>query len=338
MPERIQAIPQSRRNCFRSIAHVLNIPKSTLHVYFKRGVIAKYSSVLKPSLTESNKVCRFNWAIKHVTDIDGAKYFDPMNDTVHVDEKWCFMTRLQKKIYAVARPRWQEAKGEWFTGKMCIWHFTEVVPEQRSSCRRDAGTPVMKTVTVTRDTYKAMIIDNVIPAIRSKWPSDETKRVKIQQDNARPHVPPSDAAIVAACKAMGWDMEMANSPDLNVLDLGFFRAIQTLQVEKHSSSIEDIVAATDAAWEARCLEEVILDTGGNDYKIPHMKKDVLLARGRLPEMVSYYAAHMEKLDREVQESMEMGVICTQIEALTIYNDTEVHDDIVAALGLVQLSE
>ncbi|RHY39373.1 hypothetical protein DYB30_002754 [Aphanomyces astaci] len=397
IPERIQAIPQSRRNCFRSIAYALNIPKSTLHVYFKRGVIAKYSSVLKPSLTESNKVCRLNWAIKHVTDIDRAKYFDPMNDTVHVDEKWFFITRLQKKIYgapgekikqrsckskrhllkviflsAVARPRWDQAKGEWFDGKIGTWHFTEVVPAQRRSCRRDAGTPAMKTVTVTRDTYKAMIIDNVIPAIRSKWPSDETKRVKIQQDNARPHVPPSDAAIVAACKAMGWDMEVVfqppNSPDLNVLDLGFFRAIQTLQVEKHSSSIEDIVAATDAAWAAvstttlnknfltlqRCLQEVILDTGGNDYKIPHMKKDVLLARGRLPEMVSCernawrvgcaylsrvdYAAHMEKLDREVQESMEMGVICTQIEALTIYNDTEVHDDIVAALGLVQLSE
>ncbi|RLO11610.1 hypothetical protein DYB28_011183 [Aphanomyces astaci] len=99
LPERIQAIPQSRRYCFRSIAHALGIPKSTLHSYYKRGVIAKYSSVLKPSLTESNKVCRLNWALQNVKDIDGAKFFDPMFDTVHVDEKWFFMSRIQKKVY-----------------------------------------------------------------------------------------------------------------------------------------------------------------------------------------------------------------------------------------------
>ncbi|ETV64143.1 hypothetical protein H257_18925 [Aphanomyces astaci] len=269
---------------------------------------AQHPQVNPPCLLQAWRHCE-NWAIKHVTDIDGAKYFDLMYHTVHVDEKWFFMTRLQKKIYgapgekikqrsckskrhllkvmflsAVARPRWDQAKGEWFDGKIGTWHFTEIVPAQRRSCRRDAGTPVMKTVNVTRDTYKAMIIDNVIPAIRSKWPSGETKRVKIQQDNARPHVV----------------FQPPNSPDLNVLDLGFFRAIQTLQVEKNSSSLEEIVAATDAAWAAvstttltknfltlqRCLQEIILDT----------------------------------------------------EALTIYNGTEVHDDIVAALGLVQLSE
>ncbi|KAF0766305.1 hypothetical protein AaE_002930 [Aphanomyces astaci] len=312
IPERIQAIPQSRRYCFRSNLDALNIPKSTLHVYFKRGVIAKYSSVLKPALTESNKVCRLNWAIKHVTDIDGAKHFDPMNDTVHVDEKWFFMTRLQKKVYGAPgekiKQRSCKSKRHLLKGNGSTARSAPGTSPR--SCRRNgarpfsyAGTPVMKTVNVTRDTYKAMIIDNVIPAIRSKWPSGETKRVKIQQDNARPHVPPSDTAIVAACKAMGWDMEVVfqppNSPDLNVLDLGFFRAIQTLQVEKNSSSLEEIVAATDAAWAAvstttltknfltlqRCLQEVILDTGGNDYKIPHMKKDVLLARGRLPEMI-----------------------------------------------------
>ncbi|RHZ00475.1 hypothetical protein DYB37_012837 [Aphanomyces astaci] len=135
-------------------------------------------------------------------------------------------------------------------------------------------------------------------------PGDETKRVKIQHDNTRRDVPPSEDAIVVACMAMVWEMEVVfqppNSPYFNVLDLGFFRAIQTLQVEKHSSSLEGIVAATDMAWVGvstttliknfltlqRCLQEVILETGGNDYKIQHIKKNVLLARGRLPEMDS----------------------------------------------------
>ncbi|RHY59879.1 hypothetical protein DYB34_008589 [Aphanomyces astaci] len=137
LPKRIQAIPQSPRYCFRSLAHFLGMPKSTLHDYFKRGVFAKYSSVLKPALTESNKVCHLKGALDHVCDRDGSKFFDDMYDTLHVDEKWFFMTRLQKKVYgaigekikqrsckskhhllkvmfltAVARPRWDETCGE----------------------------------------------------------------------------------------------------------------------------------------------------------------------------------------------------------------------------------
>ncbi|KAF0691505.1 Aste57867_17288 [Aphanomyces stellatus] len=130
-----------------------------------------------------------------------------------------------------------------------------------------------------------MLIDKVIPSIRAKWPSSGPRKVKIQQDNARPHVPPLDPNVLAACKKDGWDMEIVcqppNSPDMNVLDLEFFRAIQTLQVEKFSSTIEEIVAATEEAWTAvsmqtlnknfialqRCLQEVILKRGGNDYKV-----------------------------------------------------------------------
>ncbi|RHY43043.1 hypothetical protein DYB38_012284 [Aphanomyces astaci] len=143
LPQRIQTIPQSRRYCFRSVAHALGMPTSTLHTYYKRGVIAKYSSVVKPLLTDSNKVCRLNWALDQVRDIDGEKFIDAMYDAVHVDEKWFFMTRLQRKVIgapgekikqrtckskqhllkvmflsAVARLRWDDSKQEWFDGKI----------------------------------------------------------------------------------------------------------------------------------------------------------------------------------------------------------------------------
>ncbi|ETV94442.1 hypothetical protein H310_11770 [Aphanomyces invadans] len=119
LPQRIQTIPQSRRYCFRTFAHLLK------------------STVLKPALTDFNKVCHLNWAIQHVQDVDCAKFFDPMLDTVHIDKKWFFMTRLRKKVYgapgekikqrsckskqhllkvmfltAVTRPRWDEDKNE----------------------------------------------------------------------------------------------------------------------------------------------------------------------------------------------------------------------------------
>ncbi|ETV72993.1 hypothetical protein H257_12039 [Aphanomyces astaci] len=297
LPYRIQAIPQSRRYCFRSLAHALDMPKSTLHDYFKRGVFAKYSSVLKPALTESNKVCRLKCALDHVCDRDGAKFFDDMYDTVHVDEKWFFMTRLQKKVYGAIGEKITQRSCKskhhllkWFDGKLGTWHFTEIVQAQRRSSRRDAGTPVMKTVSVTRETYKTMLVDKVIPATGAKWPRGETKAVKIQQDNAQPHV----------------------RPNLNDLDLGFFRAIQALQAETHSSSLEEIVAATDAAWDVvstktlnknfltlqRCLQEVILN----------------------------------------KESMEMSAFCTQKEALNIVDDTDADDNLAAAFGLVELTD
>ncbi|RHY18056.1 hypothetical protein DYB28_003072 [Aphanomyces astaci] len=61
-------------------------------------VIAKYSSVVKPSLADFNKVCCLNWVLDQVRDINGEKFIDTMYDTVHVDEKWFFMTRLQRKV------------------------------------------------------------------------------------------------------------------------------------------------------------------------------------------------------------------------------------------------
>ncbi|ETV73043.1 hypothetical protein H257_12080 [Aphanomyces astaci] len=264
LPKRIQAIPQSRRYCASP------------------GSLA-WGCQNRTCTTTSNKASlqSTRWALDHVCDRDGAKFFDDIYDTVHVDEKW-----LEKKVHGaigekikqrsckskrhllkvmlltdVARPRWDETCGEWFDGKLGTWHFSEIVPAQRRSGRRDARTPVMKTVSVTRETYKAILVDKVC--------------------NPR-QVATRDVDVVAAYNADGWDMEVVfqppNSPDLNVLDLGFFRAIQALQAEKHSSSLEEIVAATDAAWDVvstktlnknfltlqRCLQEAILNKGGND--------------------------------------------------------------------------
>ncbi|KAF0712947.1 Aste57867_4587 [Aphanomyces stellatus] len=98
---RIITVPQARRFCFRSLAHAIKMPQSTLHYYYKRGVIAKYSSYLKPILTSSNKVARLKWALDRVKEVQGTKYFNYMYDTVHVDEKWFFMTRKKKVIYDV---------------------------------------------------------------------------------------------------------------------------------------------------------------------------------------------------------------------------------------------
>ena len=81
-----------------------------------------------------------------------------------------FITKVMF-IAAVARPRHNPATNSAFDGKIGLWAFTEKVPAVRSSRNRPAGTLVTKCVEVTKETYKAKLIDGVIPAIKAKWPA-----------------------------------------------------------------------------------------------------------------------------------------------------------------------
>ncbi|KAF0723503.1 hypothetical protein AaE_009860 [Aphanomyces astaci] len=151
-----------------------------------------------------------------------------MMDCLHVDEKWFFSTRVHKSNYlahdedpphrtvksktfitkvmflsAIARLRWDHDKGEWLDGKIGTWHFTERVPTLRGSRKRPAGTMVTNPVSVTREVYKTMLLDKVIPAIKAKWPKGETKGVIIQQDNSKPHIPPQTLASLLRVPAAG---------------------------------------------------------------------------------------------------------------------------------------
>jgi hypothetical protein len=50
-----------------------------------------------------------------------------------------------------------------------------------------------------------------------------------------------------AAKQHGFDIRLIcqppNSPDFNILDLGFFRAIQAIQYKKNTKTVEDLVPA-----------------------------------------------------------------------------------------------
>ena len=69
-----------------------------------------------------------------------------------------------------------------------------------------------------------MLLDNVIPAIKAKFPTSRKNRpIYIQMDNAKPHTVRVDKLIEEQCSQDGWDIRIKkqppNSPDLNVLDL-----------------------------------------------------------------------------------------------------------------------
>ncbi|OMP10453.1 hypothetical protein COLO4_04492 [Corchorus olitorius] len=90
----------------------------------------------------------------------------------------------------VARPRFDAASNELFSGKIGVFPLVIKEPSKRSSVNRPAGTLETKPITtVNKDIMKTFLIDKVLPAIREKWPHDDMRSpIYIQQDNARPHV------------------------------------------------------------------------------------------------------------------------------------------------------
>ncbi|CAN0210245.1 unnamed protein product [Discosporangium mesarthrocarpum] len=89
-----------------------------------------------------------------------------------------------------------------------------------------------------------------------------------------------------AIQAKAWDSiiletQPANSPDLNVNDLGFFHSIQQLKEEVGVSSPEDLVVTMEAfdvypretlerVWQSlfAVLGEVLGSKGDNSYRLP----------------------------------------------------------------------
>ncbi|TBT99189.1 hypothetical protein CWI36_2064p0020 [Hamiltosporidium magnivora] len=137
-----------------------------------------------------------------------------------------------------------------------------------------------------------MIIDNVIPAIKSKFPpAYKKKTIYVQQDNTKPHFSDNDADIVALSSADDWNIKFkaqpANSFYLNVLDLCFFNSIQSLQYEASPHTIDELINSNtlDNVFTTlqACMESIMLADRGNGYKIPHLSKGKLRREGRMLE-------------------------------------------------------
>ncbi|XP_074300833.1 uncharacterized protein LOC141632159 [Silene latifolia] len=290
---------------------------------------------------------RIQWVLNHVNrlSLNGRVSFDDMFYVVHIDEKWYYMTRLSQKYYllrgeqephrtckskrfitkimfmgAVARPIIPGDGEVSFDGKIGIFPFSCVVPAKRSSKNRDKGTLETRAIErITKAVIKACMIEKVIPAIKAKWPERRGRKIFIQQDNARPHISPNDPDFRAAATSDGWDMELIcqppNSPDHNILDLGLFRSIQTLQHEKAPKSVVELVNAVVRSDEEvtpvilnhtwltlqTCMNEILKNKGNNNYKIPHMGKKRLARLNQLPTTIEPDANSMSDALRLVNQ-------------------------------------
>ncbi|KAE8999534.1 hypothetical protein PR003_g21400 [Phytophthora rubi] len=202
-------------------------------------------------------------------------------------------------LAAVARPRYDCHRKVHFDGKIGIWPIVEETTAQRSSVNRPKGAPVTKSVSVTRVLYRKLLVDKVLPAIRAKLPVRRGTIVFVQQDNAGPHVCEDDTELETAGKVDGWKIKMRcqppRSPELNVLDLGFFASIQALQYRKATYDTNDLIEAVQEAfdevkWQTldkcfvtlqKVMEAILLDDGSNSFKLPRVGRHVAV-NGRMP--------------------------------------------------------
>ncbi len=245
-------LPLHQRRTIRSLAAALEIPKSSLFRMKQSkvdSVIMPVSIAVKPLLTDVHKLQRVLFAVSKLSHNHQYHHF---YDTVHVDEKWFFISEKQLRCYiapdeqppernaqnrdhlikvmflcAIARPRFNAAGDCIFDGKIGMWPFVEQTVAQRRSVNHSRGDPVTnKVVNCNRDTYRKFLIKKVIPAIRMKWPDrGMNRRVIIQHDGASAHVEHNDPEFMIHANQGVWDISLetqpAKCPDTNVLDLSF---------------------------------------------------------------------------------------------------------------------
>jgi len=136
-------------------------------------------------------------------------------------------------------------------GKIGIWECVDMVKAKRTSHNRPAGTIEPKPYIINAKRYRTLIFDKVLPAIKARCPPDMlSKTIIIQQDNATPHssVFTDSPELLAKCRELHINVTVTNqplnSPDLNVLDLGLFCALQKEQYCKCPTKTLELIAQT----------------------------------------------------------------------------------------------
>ncbi len=262
----------------------------------------------KPRLTDQHKAKRVEWATENqnqlwrdYVDID-EKYFTtvPLNRRIKVPPgEVAPRVPLQSKsnikklmvLCAVAKPR-PEHK---FDGKIGIWRIqTEKVAKKNSKLHK-AGDHYKVDGTMDAMSFRNLMIQKVLPAIRRKmrWSS----RITVQMDNAKPHVGKGNLKVLqkagkgvhSKTRQVEIVCQPPQSPDTNILDLSIFRSLSTRVSKSRTTAVESDLnglmssvrlayrqlptETLEKAWsmKKRVLGSINLANGDNDYVLPHSK-------------------------------------------------------------------
>ena len=236
-----------------------------------------------------------------------------------MDEKWFFLTREKERyllhqdeknpkrcvkhklhitkvmfLCAVARPHFNPCSNSWWDGKLGIWPIGDWEPAKWKSNNRHKGTLVWKNKIVTKEVYHDLLISKLIPSILENWPRRDrlSRKTFIQQDRAKTHISCDNKLFNNALVNNGINATLytqaANSPDVNLLNLGFFRAIQNFN-DTAPKNEEELIEEGSMVYDKYpchkinrtwltlqcCFNQIIMHHGDNDYNIDHIGKEQL---------------------------------------------------------------
>ena len=263
-----------KRHTQGKLATFTGVSKTTVHHWIVASTIHVHCNSLKPVLTEENKVARLLMALHFRDPLDPTKYCD-MLDWIHLDEKWFFLTWEKERslllpeeknpkhcikhkslitkvmfLCAIACPRFNLSANSWWDGKLGIWPISDWEPAKHKSKNRPKGTLVWKNKEVNKEVCRELLISKLLPAIMEKWPWTNrlSRKIFIEQEGAKRRICEDDNEFNNALEEQDINAELdtqaANSPDVNLLDLGVFWAIQSFNnsVPKNEGELIQVVS------------------------------------------------------------------------------------------------
>ena len=188
----LKSLHYTKRGSIRILAVGLGCSKSTVGRWVQAGLIRAHTSAIKPDLTAPNKLLRMRFTLEalELDRILRKLKFKDMHNTIHIDEKWFYITKGTHRFYmapeeeephrscknkqfiskimfmcAVARPLFGGNGEVLFDGKIGIFPFIERVPAKRNSKNRRAGTIETKPIdSITKQVTKDCVINKVWPS------------------------------------------------------------------------------------------------------------------------------------------------------------------------------
>ena len=129
-----------------------------------------------------------------------------------------------------------------------------------------------------------------------------SRKILVQQDRVKNHIHEddkdfNDTLMEQSINAILY-MQAANSPDVNLVDLGVFRAIQSFNNATPKTE-EEMIQAVSAVYDSYlqnninhtcltlqcCFNQIIMHKGDNNNNIEHISKERLECIGQLPDVL-----------------------------------------------------
>ncbi|OWY98043.1 LOW QUALITY PROTEIN: hypothetical protein PHMEG_00031292 [Phytophthora megakarya] len=262
--ELVLAVPLYQRQTQRAVSAASGILRTTLHRFLADGSLRRASSQVKPTLTPAHNTKCLQWALAYIgiplVHVDEERLHFYKETTTYyftaaeqLSYSCCPNKKYIGKVMFVGsggKTPLRISRNQHFDGKLGIWLIVEQKEAVRTSISRPKGTVINKSVSMTRKLYRKFLIDmvslkselsyqlhisylNIIKCLIFILEYVQGSTVFVQQDNAGPHVLENDDEMEEVVKLEVWNIKMRcqppRSPDVNMLDLGYFSSNKALQ-------------------------------------------------------------------------------------------------------------